>query len=167
MPLETGAAAAAFVAGKVDAVGVFAPFTTQALKRADSTTLLSSKDFPGAISDHLVCRSEFVASNPEKVQKLVNAWFATLSTIKAEPQASLAILAERAGVSKAEYQAYDAGTTILNLEQNKQVFKPGTTMESLPYAAQEIGGFLQEVGLAKTPPKLDGMLQPQFVNAVP
>jgi NitT/TauT family transport system substrate-binding protein len=40
-------------------------------------------------------------------------------------------------------------------------------MESLPYAAQEIGGFLQEVGLAKAPPKLDGLLQPQFVNAVP
>jgi NitT/TauT family transport system substrate-binding protein len=167
VPLETGAAAAAFVAGKVDAVGVFAPFTTQALKRAGSTTLFSSKDFPGAISDHLVCRSAFVASNPEKVQKLVNAWFATLGAIKAEPKVSLAILAERAGVSEPEYQAYDAGTTILNLQQNKQVFKPGTTMESLPYAAQEIGGFLQEVGLAKAPPKLDGLLQPQFVNAVP
>jgi ABC-type nitrate/sulfonate/bicarbonate transport system substrate-binding protein len=31
-PLETGKAAAAFAAGQVDAVGVFAPFTTQALK---------------------------------------------------------------------------------------------------------------------------------------
>lgn len=167
VPLETGAAAAAFVAGKVDAVGVFAPFTTQALKLAGSTTVFSSKDFPGAISDHLVCRSEFVAKNPEKVQKLVNAWFTTLGTIKAEPKATLTILAQRAGVTEPEYQAYDAGTTILSLEQNKQIFKPGETMESLPFAAQEISGFLQEVGLAKTPPKLDGLLQPQFVNAAP
>jgi NitT/TauT family transport system substrate-binding protein len=166
VPLETGAAAAAFVAGKVDAVGVFAPFTTQALKRPGSTTLFSSKDFPGAISDHLVCRKEFVAKNPEKVQKLVNAWFATLKEIKAEPGPSLAIMAARAGVTEPEYKAYDAGTTILTLEQNKQAFKPGDTMQSLPFAAKEIGLFLQEVGLAQTDPPLEGVLQPQFVDGV-
>jgi NitT/TauT family transport system substrate-binding protein len=166
VPLETGSAAAAFVAGKVDAVGVFAPFTTQALKRPGSTTLFSSKDFPGAISDHLVCRKEFVAKNPEKVQKLVNAWFATLKEIKAEPGPSLAIMAARAGVTEPEYKAYDAGTTILTLEQNKQAFKPGDTMQSLPFAAKEIGLFLQEVGLAQTDPPLEGVLQPQFVDGV-
>lgn len=166
VPLETGAAAAAFVAGKVDAVGVFAPFTTQALKRPGSTTLFSSKDFPGAISDHLVCRKEFVANNPEKVQKLVNAWFATLKEIKANPGPSLAIMAARAGVTEPEYEAYDAGTTILTLEQNKQAFKPGDTMQSLPFAAKEIGLFLQEVGLAQTDPPLEGVLQPQFVDGV-
>jgi NitT/TauT family transport system substrate-binding protein len=165
VPLETGAAAAAFAAGKVDAVGVFAPFTTQALKRPGSTTLYSSKDFPGAISDHLVCKRDFVAKNPEKVQKIVNAWFATLRQIKAEPGPSLAILAKRAGVSEAEYKAYDAGTTIYSLEQNRQVFKPGTTMSSLPYAAEQISAFLQAVGLAKTAPKLEGLLDPTFVNA--
>ena len=166
VPLETGAAAAAFAAGKVDAVGVFAPFTTQALKRPGSTTLFSSKDFPGAISDHLVCRKEFVAKNPEKVQKLVNAWFATLKQIKADPAPALAIMAQRAGVTEPEYKEYDAGTTILTLEQNKQAFKPGSTMQSLPFAAKEIGNFLQEVGLAKTAPPLEGVLQPQFVDGV-
>ena len=166
VPLETGAAAAAFVAGKVDAVGVFAPFTTQALKRQGSTTLFSSKDFPGAISDHLVCRKEFVAQHPEKVQKLVDAWFATLKLIKTEPGPTLAIMAKRAAVSEADYKAYDAGTTILTLAQNQQVFKPGTNMQALPYAAKEIGSFLQEVGLAKTAPPLAGLLQPQFVDAV-
>jgi NitT/TauT family transport system substrate-binding protein len=167
VPLETGAAAAAFVAGKVDAVGVFAPFTTQALKRPGSTTLFSSRDFPGAISDHLVCRRDFVAKHPEKIQKIVNTWFATLDAIKSDPQAALKIMAARAGVSEAEYKAYDAGTRIFTLEENRKAFQPGTTMASLPYAANQISAFLQEVGLAKTPPKLDGMLQPKFVDAVP
>ena len=166
VPLETGAASAAFVAGKVDAVGVFAPFTTQALKRPGSSTLFSSKDFPGAISDHLVCRTDFVAKNPEKVQQLVKAWFSTLSTIQKEPAASMAILTERAGVNEADYKAYGAGTTILTLAENKQVFKDGNSMKSLPFAARQISNFLVETGLAKTPPKLDGLLQPQFVDAV-
>jgi NitT/TauT family transport system substrate-binding protein len=47
VPLETGQAAAAF-GGQVDAVAVFAPFTTQALKRPSSKELFSSKEFPGA-----------------------------------------------------------------------------------------------------------------------
>ena len=42
VPLETGSAAAAFVAGQVDAVAVFAPFTTQALTRPNSKELFSS-----------------------------------------------------------------------------------------------------------------------------
>jgi NitT/TauT family transport system substrate-binding protein len=113
-----------------------------------------------------VCRKDFVAKNPEAVQKLVNTWFDTLRTIKAEPGPTLAIMAKRAGVSEADYKAYDAGTTILTLDQNKQVFKPGSTMQSLPFAAQEIGKFLEEVGLAKTAPPLEGLLQPQFVDAV-
>ena len=71
VPLETGAASAAFVAGKVDAVGVFAPFTTQALKRPGSTTLFSSRDFPGAISDHLVCRKDLLLSTLIKYKKLL------------------------------------------------------------------------------------------------
>jgi NitT/TauT family transport system substrate-binding protein len=166
VPLETGAASAAFVAGKVDAVGVFAPFTTQALKRPGSTTLFSSRDFPGAISDHLVCRKDFVAKYPDKVQKVVDSWFATLKQIKANPAGSLAIMSARAGVTEPVYKAYDAGTTIFNLEQNKQAFKPGGTMKSLPFAATEISAFLQEVGLAKTPPKLTDLLNPRFVDGV-
>ncbi len=167
VPLETGAAAAAFVAGRVDAVGVFAPFTTQALKRPGSTTLFSSKEFPGAISDHLVCRGEFVDKNPEQLQKVVNTWFATLQEIEAQPEASLKIMAARAGVSEAEYREYDAGTTIFTLEQNRAAMKPGSTMASLPFAAGEISKFLQEVGLAKTPPDLTKLLDPRFVNAAP
>ncbi|APD48859.1 MULTISPECIES: ABC transporter substrate-binding protein [unclassified Synechococcus] len=166
VPLETGAAAAAFVAAQVDAVGVFAPFTTQALKRSGSTTLFSSADFPGAISDHLVCRTEFVEKNPEQLQNVVNAWFATLAEIKAQPESSLAIMAERAGVTEAEYSEYDAGTTIFSLEDNRQAFQPGDTMQSLPFAAAQISDFLQEVGLAETPPDLTNLFDSRFVEAV-
>ncbi|MCP9915965.1 ABC transporter substrate-binding protein [Cyanobium sp. ATX 6F1] len=165
VPLETGAAAAAFAAGKIDAAGVYAPFTTQALKRPGSKALSTSKDHPGAISDLLVCRTEFVAKNPEKIQKIVNAWFATLKTIKDDPAGTLPILVERSGVSEAEFKAYDAGTTIQTLEENRTNFKPGTTMTSLPFAAEELSAFLVETGLAKTKPDLSKLLNSTFVDA--
>jgi NitT/TauT family transport system substrate-binding protein len=164
VPLETGAAAAAFAVGKVDGAGVYAPFTTQALKRPGSKALTTSKDHPGAISDLLVCRTDFIAKNPEKIQKIVNAWFATLKTIKEDPAGTLPILVKRSGVSEAEFKAYNAGTTIQTLEQNRNDFKPGTTMISLPYAAEQISDFLLETGLAKSKPDLSKLFNPQFIN---
>jgi TRAP-type uncharacterized transport system substrate-binding protein len=68
VPLETSKAADAFAAGQVDAVAIFAPFTTKALKRPGSRQLFSSKDFPGSISDRLVFDRKFVNDRPEKVQ---------------------------------------------------------------------------------------------------
>ena len=54
VPLATDAAAAAFAAGQVDAVGAFAPFTSTALARQGSRAIATSAEFPGAIPDHLV-----------------------------------------------------------------------------------------------------------------
>jgi NitT/TauT family transport system substrate-binding protein len=106
-----------------------------------------------------------VAENPEKVQKIVDAWFATLAEMKANPEASLAILSARAGVSEEEYKAYEAGTTLFSLEDNLKALQPGNTMASLPYAAGQISGFLQQVGLAKSPPNLDGLFEDRFLKA--
>ncbi|WP_216900106.1 ABC transporter substrate-binding protein [Synechococcus sp. CCY 9618] len=164
VPLETGAAAAAFAAGKVDAAGVYAPFTTQALKRPGSKALFTSKDFPGAITDHLVCRTEFVAQNPEKVQKIVDAWFATLKTMKDDPASTLPILVERSGVSEPEFKEYAAGTTIFTLEENRQAFKDGDTMLSLPFAAGKISDFLVDSKLIQKAPDLSNLLPSQFVD---
>lgn len=165
VPLETGKAAAAFVGGQVDAVGVFAPFTTQALKRPGSKELFSSKEFPGAIPDHLVFSRKFVNEHPDQVQAMVDSWFATLDYIKANTAKANAILAKRAGVSVAEYQDYAKGTKIFTVEENLEAFKPGTTMSALPYAAEQMSKFLVDVGLAKTKPDLSKLFDDRFVKA--
>jgi NitT/TauT family transport system substrate-binding protein len=165
VPLETGKAAAAFVGGQVDAVAVFAPFTTQALKLKGSRELFSSKDFPGSISDHLVFTRKFVTENPDKVQGMVDSWFATLDFIKANPTKANEIMAKRAGVSLDEYKAYADGTKIFTVEENVKAFQPGNTMTSLPFAAKEMGKFLTDVGLAKATPDTSKIFDDRFVKA--
>ena len=165
VPLETGKAAAAFVAGQVDAVAVFAPFTTQALKRSGSKELFSSKDFPGAIPDHLVVTRKFINEHPEQVQALVDSWFATLDYIKANPDKAIAIMAKRAGVSIDEYKEYAKGTQIFTIEENLKAFQPGNNMTSLMFAAGEMTKFLEQVGLAKEKPDLNKLFDDRFVKA--
>jgi NitT/TauT family transport system substrate-binding protein len=165
-PLETGAAAAAFVAGQVDAVGAFAPFTTQALQREGSKTLISSKDFPGAIPDHLVVSRDLIKENPEAVQGLIDTWFATLDFIKENPEEAVEIMAKRANVSVDEYKEYDAGTTIFSLEDNLKAFdSTEANMTSLSYAAKEINTFLVDAGLIKAPADVSNLFDASFVKA--
>lgn len=164
-PLLTDAAAAAFVSGRVDAVGVFAPFTTTALGLEGSTVIADSRDFPGAISDHLVFSKQFVSANGESVQGLVDAWFDALAWIEANKAAAVKIMSEQGGVTPEEYAEYDAGTTILTREENLAAFTPGSTPKSLDFQAKEISGFLTGTGLAEDEPKLDGLFDDSFVKA--
>ncbi len=165
VPLETGKAAAAFVGGQVDAVAVFAPFTTQALKRPGSKELFSSKNFPGAISDHLVFTRKFVNEHPEQVQALVDSWFATLEYMKANRDKSYKTMAKRAGVTVNEYKDYADGTRLFTLEENLKAFQPGRDMTSLEFAAQEMSKFLKDVGLTKTKADVSRLFDDRFIKA--
>ncbi len=164
-PLETGAAAAAFAAGQLDGVGVFAPFTTQALSTGQGKVLFTSKDFPGAIPDHLVLSREFVSRHPDQVQAIVDTWFETLDYIKTNPDETYTIMAQRAGVSVEDYKTYDGGTTLFSVSDNLNAFIPGDDMTHLPYAAEEIAKFLVENDLAQKKPDLTKLLDDQFVKA--
>jgi len=166
VPLATDAAAAAFVAGKVDAVGAFAPFTTTALQRPGSRTIATSAEFPGAIPDHLVVSGAFAKNRPEAAQALVNTWFDTLDWIKQNNGQAVEIMARRGGVSAEDYRSYDAGTTIFTLRQNLDAFTPGVTPAHLNHQAGKIADFLVSTGLTQNRPSLDGLFDDRFVKAV-
>lgn len=163
--LETGAASAAFASGQLDAVAVFAPFTTQALEREGSHTLFDSSDFPGSIPDHLVVSRELIDERPEDLQKLVNAWFMTLDYIEDNPDEAIAIMAERAGVSAEDYESYDAGTTLFSIDDNVAAFESGDERANLDHNAQEITAFLLETELIEEEPDLSKLLDPRFITA--
>ncbi len=165
VPLETGKAAAAFVAGQVDAVAVFAPFTTQALRLTGSKELFSSKDFPGAISDHLVVSRKFLYEHPKEIQALVDSWFATLDYIQQNQDRAYIIMAKRAGVPVEEYRQYADGTRLFTVEENLKAFQPGNNMTSLLYAANEMSKFLNDVGLLKNKPNMTFLFDDRFVKA--
>jgi NitT/TauT family transport system substrate-binding protein len=164
-PLETGAAAAAFASGRLEGVGVFAPFTTQALKRSGSHALFTSADYPGAIPDHLVVSRGLLDNHPGEVQKLVDVWYETLDWIKAHRDEANTIMAKRAGVSVDDYVTYDKGTTIFTLDQNLEAFTSGSTVAHLDSNAKQIAEFLRKVNLIDKDPDLANLLVDRFVKA--
>ena len=164
-PLPTDKAAAAFAGGKVDACSVFAPFTTEAMKTKLGHIIASSKDFPGAIPDHLVLAPALVKSRPADVQKIVKTWFDTLAYIAKNRAESVAIMAKRAGVSVHDYASYDAGTHIFTLRENLEAFAPGTTIKHLNDSGTMMADFLLKTGLTKKPVSIAGIFDARFVKA--
>lgn len=141
--IETGAAAAAFVAEAAEAVGAFPPFWLTALERPGSEEIASSQEFPGAIPDLLVVTQKLIKERPEQVQALVNTWFDILEFMSKHPQQADEIMANRAGVNQQEFKLFKAGTKIFNLEENRIAFSQGNDMKYLSYAASVITDFLQ------------------------
>ncbi len=163
--MDTGDAAAAFAAGKVDAVGAFPPFWLTALKREGSKELISSKDFPGAIPDLLVVSQTLIDEKPNQVQALVNSWFDILEFMEKNPEKADEIMAERAGVSVDEFQQFKAGTKLFTIEENLEAFSTGDSRKHMPFAAKEMAQFMLDVGFIDASPDLTKLFDPQFVKA--
>jgi len=164
--VKTDAAAAGFAGGEFDCVGVFAPFTVQALEREGSHVLFSSADFPGVIPDHLVAETSLVEERPEDVQKVVDGWYATLDLLDEDPEGTTAIMAEKAGLSAEEYADLAEGTTLFDAETALDAFEDrADDPTSLPEMARRINPFLLESGLVKEEAPLDGLFAPEFTQA--
>ncbi|NBD15838.1 MAG: aliphatic sulfonate ABC transporter substrate-binding protein [Cyanobacteria bacterium] len=162
--LETGAAAAAFAAGKVDAVGAFPPFWLTALKREGSHELISSAAFPGAIPDLLVTSQKLIDERPDQVQALVNTWFDVLAFMADNPERSDEIMAQRADVTTEDLQLFKEGTQMFTLEDNLEAFSDGDNMTHMPYAAQEMADFMVSVDFIPEKPDLSTLFDDSFVK---
>ena len=164
--VKTDAAAAGFAGGQFDCVAVFAPFTVQALEREGSHVVVSSADFPGVIPDHLVATADLVADHPDAVQKLVDAWYATIGAIEEDPDGTTAIMAEKAGLSVEEYESFAEGTTIFSADDALNAFEDrADDATSLPEMARRTNPFLVDSGLAKEEADLSGLFAPEFTQA--
>jgi NitT/TauT family transport system substrate-binding protein len=100
------------------------------------------------------------------VQAVVQTWFDTTAWIKANPAAAIDIMAERGGVSAADYKSYDAGTTIFTRQQNLDAFAPGSTPAHLDYQASRSATFCLDRAWPTPSRRWTGCSSPRFVQAV-
>jgi len=160
--VPTAEAAAGFAGGEFDAVGVFAPFTVQALEREGSHVLFDSSDYPGTIPDHLVVGGDLVDDRPGDVQLLIDAWYATLAYIEENPDAAREIMAEAAELSPDEYESFESGTKLFTAQEALDAFEGEDAPTGLTPMAEQINDFLVDTELAEQPAELDGLFDPSF-----
>jgi NitT/TauT family transport system substrate-binding protein len=159
-------AAAAFIAGKVDAAAIWQPWISQIQREGKGKVLYSSKEMPGLVPDQLVFQEAIVTERADDVQKIVATWFDVVDFIAAHQDEAVKIMAKVVEQKPEDYKAFLPGTKLFDLKANLEAFEVGETDKSLVGSGKKIAAFLKSKALIKTVPDCSAALEPKFVKAL-
>ncbi len=142
--LSAGDAAAAFIAGRVDAAVVWNPWVHQIQASGKGAALFTSKDVPGMIPDLLVAQEKSLKAKRKDFIGVVRAWYDAEAFIRQHPDEAAKIMAKVVGLDAKSYAVFLPGTKFFDQAANLQAFGPVKEPKSLLSAGPVIAGFLRE-----------------------
>jgi NitT/TauT family transport system substrate-binding protein len=140
--MSAGDAAAAFMAGRVDAAVVWNPWVNKIQSSGKGKALFTSKDVPGLIPDLLVAQEKSIKVKRKDFVGMIKAWYDTEKFIQANPDEAAKIMAKVVGMEAKEYKIFLPGTKFFDQKANLQAFGPATDATSLLGVAPTIAKFL-------------------------
>lgn len=140
--LSAGDAAAAFLAGRVDAAVVWNPWVNKIQSSGKGRALFTSRDVPGMIPDLLVAQEKAVKAKRKDFLGMIKAWYEAEAFIRANPDEAAKIMAKVVGMEAKEYAVFLPGTKFFDQKLNLQAFGPASDATSLLGVAPTISKFL-------------------------
>ncbi|OWW21589.1 ABC transporter substrate-binding protein [Noviherbaspirillum denitrificans] len=150
--LAAGDAAAAFLAGRVDAAVVWNPWISKIETSGKGRALFTSKDMPGLVADLLVAHGKALNDKTKRADLvgMIRAWFDTEAFIRANPAESLQIMSKVVGMKPDEYKVFLPGTRFFNAADNTAAVNAGNA-QSLVAVGPTVHRFLSENKLVDGP----------------
>ncbi len=108
--LTAGDAAAAFLAGRVDAAVVWNPWVNQIQSSGKGKALFTSKDMPGLIPDLLVAQEKAIKEKRKDFLGMIHAWYDTVAFIQAKPDEAAQIMSKVVDMKPDDYKVFLPGT---------------------------------------------------------
>ena len=155
--LSAGDAAAAFLAGRVDAAVVWNPWVNQIQASGKGRALFTSKDMPGLIPDLLVAQEKSLKAKRKDFVGMVKAWYETEKFIREQPDEAAKIMSKVVGMKPDDYKVFLPGTRFFDEKANADALAAGHPA-SLLSVGPTIAKFLAENKL------IEG--QPDFARGV-
>jgi NitT/TauT family transport system substrate-binding protein len=140
--LSAGDAAAAFMAGRVDAAVVWNPWVSNIQNSGKGRALFTSREVPGMISDLLVAQEKSLKAKRKDYIGMIKAWYETEKFIRENPDEAAKIMGKVVNMPAAEYKIFLPGTRFFDQKANMQAFGPASDPTSLLGAAPTIAKFL-------------------------
>lgn len=129
-------------AGKVDAAVSYEPYISQHLRTPDFSTVYSSADAPGLISDILTFRADFIKSYPETVEAFMHAYFKALAFCKEHPAEAHALTAKEYHDTPESIAEQLQGLKLLDEKDNAAAFTFAAGFRSIYGNMRQIGKFV-------------------------
>ena len=152
-----------FVAGKIDAGTTWEPWLSKAKERKDGKVLLSSRDYPGVITDIAMARNDLIVNRREDVKNFMRAFFDAVDWWEKNTDKGNAIVAKNFKLTPEEFKPMQDTVKLSNLQTNLEKFdkqKPLNAYE-LTDKAGEI--YLKD-GVVKTKTSADSVTDSTLLN---
>jgi NitT/TauT family transport system substrate-binding protein len=162
--METAAAGAAFLAGKVDAAVVWEPWLSRAKEAKGGFVLASTKQYPNLILDTVAFRPEVVSSRPEDVQKFVNAVLKAVEYWKAHPNEANGIMAPHFGLPADKYAQILSGARFSDLARNREFFGTASKPGQVFRVGQQASEIWQSAKVIAQPVKPEAIITTKFIE---
>lgn len=140
--LSAGDAAAAFMAGRVDAAVVWNPWVNTIQGSGKGKPLFSSADVPGMVPDLLVAQEKSLKAKRKDFVGMVKAWYDVEAFLRNNPDEAARIMAKVVGMDAKDYKVFLPGTRFFDQQANLKAFGPATDPISLLGVAPTIAKFL-------------------------
>jgi NitT/TauT family transport system substrate-binding protein len=165
--LSAGDAAAAFLAGRVDAATVWNPWVNKIELSGKGRALFSSKEIPGLVPDLLVAQEKSVAAHRKDFVGMVKAWYDVEKFIRENPDEAVKIMSKIVGLTPEEYKVFLPGTRFFGEKENLEAFgTDASTTKTLMGAAPAIVKFLDAYKLVEGKPDFAKALDASLVKEV-
>jgi len=152
--------AAAYQAGKVDALVTFDPVRTQLLG-SGAKILFDSRRIPDRVVDVLVITPTVASRYPQVLRQLVAGHFRALADLRANPQDAAQTMTKRQGIVAEEILAAYRGLRIPDLADNRRYL--ATPNPALGPAAAQLAKLMLENKLLKHPVPVEDLFDARFL----
>ncbi len=115
----------ALLAGEIDAAQTYPPFATEALANPDIVRLFDTSQTPGKIVDILFAQRSSLKGREADYAKIVHAFQRALDYQQQHPVDANRRMAEREGISPAEFEEALAGIKIIAMDQQAAYLEGG------------------------------------------
>lgn len=163
--LTAGDAAAAFLAGRVDAAVVWNPWVNQIQTSGKGKALFTSKDMPGLIPDLLVAQEKAIKEKRKDLLGMIRAWYDTVAFIQAKPDEAAQIMSKIVGLKPEDYKVFLPGTRFFGEKEVLAAFDEKNS-SSLIAVAPTITKFLLDNKLLEGNPDIAKGLDSSLVREV-
>lgn len=159
-----------FQSPDIAAIALWQPIAHQALASVpDAKIIYDSSKKPGLIYDTLSVNQVHLQQHREEWKKIIQIWDRTVNYINdpATRQDAIHLMAKRASIDPVAYERIMKGTKLLNLAENKRIFKKGSGFDSIYGASYYVNQFNLRQGLYAQSPAVEQLINPNLIEELP
>ena len=157
--LEPAAAAQAFLAGQNDAAMTYEPYLSSVRAAPDKGKIIATTlDYP-MIMDTVGCTPKFIADNPKAAKALADGYFEALEFIAKDQAKAYEIMG-----ADVKQTAEQFGNSAKYLRWQDRAANQKFFAGELQAFSKEAGELLFEIGIIKSIPKIDDIVDTSFIK---